>query len=369
MRIVCYKESLIKVLSIAENIIASKSNISILSNILMEAKDNILKITASETKLNFFAEVNVDILEEGSISVHCNKFYSIIKKMPGEEILVQTDDKNTISIQTKSKNNLNYVLKGIESEKFPVIKIDEDINFFSIKQETLSDMIKKTIFNIPQNENRRYVNGIFFEIDENGIKMVSTDGKRLSFIKKTENINIKNFEKGIIIPYKILWETLKLCSGNGDVLISLNNKNIYFKIDNFLFLSNLLEGTFPPYEKVIPMFQPVSLKINRAELYESLDRISQICDKESHKITFILSNGLLKIFTEDITIGFGEESIPLDYKGEELKIFLNYVFILDVLNVLKKENIIFEFKDAQSTVTVKEEENDEFVYIMMPMSS
>ncbi len=368
MKFICSKESLLKALGIAENVISVKNTISILSNILIEAKDNKIKIFASETKLNFIAEIGADISEEGNISINSNKFYAICKKLPGEEISITLENDNIICIQPKENINIIYKLKGIDSDKFPPVKNIDALNTFAINKEILAEMIRKTIFAISQSENRRFVNGIYFEKDENNIKMVSTDGKRLSYIRKNLKID-KTIEKGIIIPFKILIETLKLCSGNGEVNIGMDGKNISISIDNYTFISNLLEGSFPPYEKVIPVDQSLSIMINRQELQETLERISQISDKETHKITLSFSKNLLKINTEDITIGSGEEIINLEYSEEDFKIFLNYLFILDVLSVLKSKNVIFEFKDPQSTVTVREENNDDFVYIMMPMSS
>jgi len=370
MKLTCSKESILKILNVADNVISTKTSISILSNILLEAFDSKIKITACETKINFFGDIGADITEEGAVSVHCNKFYSIIRKLPGNEIIIESDNTSQIHIKPKDNDNINYTIKGLEANKFPQIKVAENSDFFSISQEIIADMIKRTIFAVSETDNRRFVSGIYFEISDKVLKMVSTDGKRLSMIKNEIDINSKiKIENGVIIPPKILIETLKLCSGNGDVQISINNKEIYIKINNFSFISNLLEGNFPPYEKVIPFDQSIVIPVNRKSLFESLDRISQISDKESHKITMSLNKDKMVLYTEDITIGSGEEVIPVEYKKEEFKISLNSIFITDVLNVSKNDNVILEFKDANTTVTVKEENNDNFIYIMMPMTS
>ena len=367
MKTTCSKESLLKILGIAESVISTKNSISILSNILINAKENKIKISACEAKLNFFGFIGADIQEEGSISVNCNKFYSIAKKLPGEEISIVLEKENILIIKPKGNNKIQYKLKGIDSEKFPSIKEIEDIKFFSLKQDIFSDMIRKTIFSVSQNENRRFVSGIYFEKHENALKMVATDGKRLSFIKKdikTPN----NLDKGIIIPPKILNETIKLCTGNGDLQLALTDKNIYIKIDNFSFISNLLEGNFPPYEKVIPYNQNIMMKIDKMQLFQSLDRISQISDKESHKINFSISEKSLKITSEDVSIGSGEEIIPVESNTKDFNIYLNYLFVTEALNVIKNEKVIFEFKDPKNTIVFREENNDDFIYIMMPMT-
>lgn len=369
MKFSCSKESLTKLLNIADNIISTKTSISILSNVLIEALDNKIKITSTETKINFFGYMGADIFEKGSVTVNCNKFFSIIKKLPSEEIEITSDSTNLINIKPKNKENIRYTIKGIESDKFPAVKEPEEEKFLSIRQEILYDMIKRTIFSVSETDNRRFISGVYFEIKDSFIKMVATDGKRLSLVKTKIEDDIK-LDNGIIIPPKILNEVSKLCSDNGDAQISLREKEIYIKINNYSFLSNLLEGNFPPYEKVIPFDQSISIKVNKKELYDSIDRINQIADKESHKITISLKENNMILFTEDISIGYGEEILPIENynKKDEFKISLNSNYLSDVLSVIKSENVILEFKDPRTTISVKEENNDNFIYIMMPMT-
>lgn len=367
MKIICSKESIIKVLNIAESVISTKNNISILSNVLIETKMDKIKISACETTLSFFAEIGAEIIEDGSISVYCNRLYSIIKKLESDEIEISSDEQNMVSIKPKNSKKSLYNLNGISSEKFPPVKPIEDVDFFSLTQDIFTEMTKKTIFSVPVMDNRRFVSGILFEKTENSIKMVSTDGKRLSLINKS--ISIENIENtNIILPPKILNEIIKLCTGNGDIKIALSEKNIVIQIDNFYFISNLLEGSFPPYQKVIPTEQHNSFVISRKELFNSIDRISLIGDKESHKVIFKITEDTLKIYTENITLGSGEEFVLIDYKGNPFEIALNSVFITDVLNVLTSDKIIFEFRDTQTPVIVKELNDNDYIYIMMPMT-
>ena len=208
MRIICSKESLLKVLGIAESVISTKNSISILSNVLIETINGKVKISASETSLNFFAEINADIIEEGSVSVYCNRLYSIIRKMEGDEIDIESNDQNIVAIKPKDSNKCNYNLKGIDANKFPPIQLTDDMSFFSIKQSIFTEMTKKTIFSVSASESRRFVSGILFEKTDNDLKMISTDGKRLAFIsKEVKSLNVDNYS--IIVPIKILTEVLK----------------------------------------------------------------------------------------------------------------------------------------------------------------
>ena len=197
--------------------------------------------------------------------------------------------------------------------------------------------------------------------------MVSTDGKRLSYITNQTSINdIENCS--IIIPVKILNEILKLSTGNGNIQLSISDKKIIVKIDNFYFISSLLEGDFPPYQRVIPSDQTKFFVVNKKELYDSLDRISTIGEKESNKILFNISENSLKIYTENIIHGFGEEFIFIEYSDEKLEMALNSRFIIEMLSVITTEKIVFEFKDFQAPVTIKEFGHDNYIYVLLPMS-
>lgn len=367
MKITCSKESLIKILGTCGNVISTKNNISILSNVLIEAKDSRVKIKARETTMDFFGDIGADITKEGAVSVYCDRLYSIIRKLPGDEIVIESNKEHLVTIQPVGNNNIIYHLKGVNAEKFPPIKTIEDIDFFSIKQSLFIEMINKTKFAVSITENRRFVSGILFEKYEDTLRMVATDGKRMAFIKKA--VDLPNLENvNIIVPPKVLLEVVKLCSGNGDVLIALTKENIYINIDNSYFISNLLEAVFPPYEKVIPKNQDKFFKINRKEFNDSIDRISLLGDKESHKIILSVDQERMKIFTENITLGSGEEIIPVEYEFEPIKIAFNYVYLLEVLAVLKNEKVVIRFNNPKGTITIHEENDNDYICIMIPMS-
>lgn len=367
MKFICSIESFTKLLGIAENIISAKNTISILSNVLIEAKDSKIKISACDTAINFFGEIAAEVEEEGAVSVFSNKLYSISKKMPFDEISIESDSDFNVIIKPNGKEKIIYKLKGIDPSKFPDIKSMDDVKFVSIKQEIFTDMVNKTRFAISLNDGRRFANGILFENKNKNFKMVSTDGKRLAKVEKEIDL-LENDFNNIIVPQKILNETIKLCNNNGELNLSIYDKKIIINIDNYFFISDLLEANFPPYDSVIPQEQKNILKVQKKELKDSIERISLMGDRESHKIILFIEENKMKIYTENMTIGTGEENIDIIYNGENQKIALNYNFVLDVLNVIKSENVILKFNNAQSTITIFEENNNDYIYIMMPMS-
>ena len=368
MKFFCSIESLNKILGICESVISSKNSITILSNIHIKAKDNQLTIKACDTLISFYGEIGADIEEEGEICVNSNKLYSIARKLPSEEIEMQSDSELNIQIKAKGKNTLRYNLKGISPDKFPEILDTSNINYFSITKEIFSDMVNKTKFAVSQNDNRKFAIGTLFEYDNNKLRMVTTDGKRLAKIEK--DADIKNTFSKVVVPPKILQESLKLCSGDdkGDLKIGINEKEIFINVDNCFFISNLLDSGFPSYQSVIPANSSKSFKVNRKEFKDAIDRVSVMGEKDTHKVIISLDADKMKIYSENMTYGDGEETIDIQYEGEPIKIAFNYSYITDVISVMKNDNMILKFNNASSTIVINEEDNSDYIYIMMPMS-
>ncbi len=368
MKFYCSIESLNKILGICESIISSKNSITILSNIHIKAKDNQLTIKACDTLISFYGEIGADVDEEGEICVNSNKLYSIARKLPSDEIEIQSDSDLNIQIKAKGKNTLKYNLKGISPDKFPEMLDTSNINYFSIPKETFADMVNKTKFAISQNDNRKFALGTLFEYEENKLRMVTTDGKRLAKIEK--DIEIKESFSKVVVPPKILQEALKLCNSDdkGDLKVGLNEKEIFINVDNCFFISNLLDSGFPSYQSVIPTNSTKSFKVNRKDFKDAIDRVSVMGEKETHKVIISLNQGKMNIYSENTTYGDGEETIDIEYSDEAIKIAFNYSYITDVISVVKNDNIIFKFNNASSTLVILEENNLDYIYIMMPMS-
>lgn len=368
MKFFCSLESLNKILGICESVISSKNSITILSNIHIKAKDNQLTIKACDTLISFYGEIGADVEEEGEICLNSNKLYSIARKLPSDEIEIQSDSDLNIQIKAKGKNTLRYNLKGISPDKFPEILDTSSVNYFSIPKQIFADMVNKTKFAVSQNDNRKFAIGTLFEYEEGKLRMVTTDGKRLAKIEK--NVDVKNSFSKVVVPPKILQEALKICNGDdkGDLKIGINEKEIFINVDNCFFISNLLDSGFPSYQSVIPTNSSKQFKVNRKDFKDAIDRVSVMGEKDTHKVIISLMSDKMKIYSENMTYGDGEETIDIEYDNEDIKIAFNFSYVTDVISVIKNDNLIFKFNNASSTIVILEEDNQDYIYIMMPMS-
>jgi DNA polymerase-3 subunit beta len=362
MRFTFERSILLKEIAIANEIIASKNAISILSNIYFEAKDGNLTIKATDRSVNFETKVPVTVLEDGSVTVYGEKFFGIINSVPEGEIEFEQID-NKINIKTAVKK-ARFQLKSIASEKFPEFSASGK-EHFEIPVKDLKDMIGQTIFAISDDETRYFMNGVYFEKADNKLVMVATDGRRLAFINKNVS-GIPDFP-GIIIPPKILNIVLKRAGDEGMAGISITDKTIFIQFGSYKLSSVLIEGQFPNYRRVIPESQTKSFTVNRNEMLDALKRVSLLVEQKSHRLYLNLSSGTVSIYCEESDIGNAREEIPCKYDGEEATIALNYRYLEEPFRVMNAEEISVLFSDPNKTITILPVPEKDFFHIVMPM--
>jgi DNA polymerase-3 subunit beta len=354
---------LLKETAIANEIIASKNVISILSNIYFDAKDGNLIIKATDKNVNFETSVPVEVLEPGSTTVYLDKFYGILNSIPDGEIEFEQKD-SKINIKTSAKK-ASFQLKSISSEKFPEFSAG-GTDFFEIPIRDFKEMIQETVFAISDDETRYFMNGLYFEKAENKFVMVATDGRRLAYIDKPANEEVKDFS-GVIIPPKILNIVFKRSGDEGITKVSITDKTIFIQFGSYKLSSVLIDGQFPNYHRVIPENQINHFTFNRLEMLDALKRVSLMAEQRSHRIYLGLSPGKIEVYSEESDMGLAREEIPCEYEGEEHTIALNYRYLEDPLKVMRADEVCIFFNDPGKTITIKPVPEKDFLHIVAPM--
>ncbi|QTQ12964.1 DNA polymerase III subunit beta [Treponema parvum] len=358
------RDSMIKEIAIAQEIITNKSPISILSNILLEASKNTLTIKASDTSVNFITHIPVNVEEEGSTTIYCDKFMSILSSLPQGEIEFEQEDIK-VTIRPVSKK-IKFQLKSIAGDKFPEIASTGE-TFFEVSAKDFKEMISQTIFSVSEDGNRYFMTGVFFTKKEENLVMVATDGRRLSYIEKDVTNPVPDFPSSIV-PVKILNCVLKNASDEGNILVSVIDKMIFIKFGNYEFSSLLLDGQFPNYQRVIPEKQSFHFKVYKNDLEEALKRTALMIDKKICRLLFKISPGVLKLISPESDIGTADEEIPCEYAGNEITLALNYRYIGDPLKVIKTDKVVFEFTEVMKAITLRSDPAADYFHIIMPMN-
>ena len=364
MKFTCHKNVILKEIAIAQDIISSRNSLSILSNVLLEADNETLKIKATDLKVSFETQIPVEVSQAGSTTVFCDKFLGIIRSLPDGDVEFNLADGRLLINPLFGK--INFQLKSISSDKFPEIKEIGDDKYFELPQNSLIDMISHTVFSVSDDETRYFMNGVYLEHQEGTLSMVATDGRRLSFIKKDLSTEIKDFDP-VIIPTKILHLIKKLSSKEGNLYLAVSDKSIFVKFDNQKISSNLIEGQFPNYKRVIPEHQEFNINVNKNDLIEALRRVSLLIEQKSRRLYMTFSTGTITLNSEESEIGIAKEEINCDYEGDGLTVALNYLYLLEPLKVIEEEEITIKFTEANKAISIISVPEKDYFHIVMPM--
>ena len=359
------RDAMIKEIAVTQEIISNKSPISILSNILLIAENNTLTIKASDATVNFITKLPVDIQEEGTTTIFCDKFMSILSSSPSGEIEFEQKD---ISVTIKpAAKKIKFQLKSMASDKFPEISSAEGVQFFEVPSSEFKEMISQTIFAVSEDANRYFMTGVYLEKKGDRLIMVATDGRRLSFVEKDIAQNINDFTPAII-PTKVLNSVLKNAPAEGNIFVAVVDKMIFVKFGNYEYSSLLIEGQFPNYQRVIPESQSSSFEVDKKDLESALKRTTIMIDKKVARILFKLQPGVLTLISPESDLGTANEEIPCQYDGNEITIALNYINVEEPLKVIPTERVTFEFTEAMKAITLRPEPKSDYFHIIMPMN-
>ncbi len=367
MRFNCDKNVILKEISVAQEIIASRNALSILSNVLLEAEEDALTIKATDLKVSFETRIPVVVEAPGNTTVFCDKLLSILRTLPdGEVRFIQEENDESDRLTITDGKNINFQLHSISADKFPEIPETAENTFFALPQKDFINMIGQTIFAISDDETRYFMNGVFMEKGEDRLIMVATDGRRLSYISIAPEGLVPEFS-GIIIPPKVLNLVRKLASGEGDLQIAVVDKILFVRFDNQKVTSTLIDGQFPNYSRVIPENQDYDLQVNRVEFIAALRRVSLLAEQKSKRIYLLASGAKLTLRSEESEIGVAEESIDCRYEGPDSNFALNHVYLSDPLKVMNDDEVSLKFTETSKAITLVSVPESRYFHIIMPM--
>lgn len=368
MRFTFDRNSMINEISIAQAIISTKNALSVLSNVLLIAENETLTIKATDIKVNFQTKIPVEIEEEGSATVLCDKFMSILSALPEGEIEFNLIEKDNliIAVIKHSEKKIKYQLNCTSQDKFPDFPIAEKVSFFEVPAKELKQMIAQTTFAVSEDETRYFMNGVSFEKKGDKLILVATDGRRLAYAEKAVLSGVPDFPSAIVHP-KILNIVAKNASDEGNINIAVIDKIIFFNFGNYEFSASLIDGQFPNYTRVIPAEQKYKFTVLKSDFVASLKRISIMIDKTG-RICFDISSGVLSITAKSSELGYAKEDIPCQYDGNDITIAMNYRHIDNPLKVMDSERITFEFTETLRALTFRPEPAADYFHVIMPMS-
>ena len=364
MKIVCKKSNLVKGVSIVSKAVPSKTTMPILECILIDATTDIIRLTANDMELGIQTDIEGEILERGMIAIDAKIFSEIVRKLPDNDVIIETNENlQTTIVCEKAK----FDISGKPGEEFFYLPVIEKEDSIEISQFTLKEVIRQTIFSIADTESNKLMTGELFEIKDNMLRVVSLDGHRIS-IRKIELKDQVN-DKKLVVPGKTLIEVRKILSGEleSQVYISYTNNHIVFEFDNTIVVSRLIEGEYFKIDQMLSSDYDTKVKINKKELLSCIDRATLLV-KEGDKKPIIINIGdevmELKIKSQ---IGSMNEAIVINKEGKDLLIGFNPKFLIDALRVIDEEEVTLYLMNAKAPCFIKDDK-ESYIYLILPVN-
>ena len=366
MKITCSKNDLIEACQALSKAIANKAPTPIISGIYMKAEGSTLELQANNFEIGVIAKIPVNTEIPGEIVVTGKYLQEIIKKLSGEVVSISEEENHTITIQSETAS---FKLLCMSAEDFPKVKSPEIYASFKMKKKVLKNLIRKTAYACASDDARPIFTGCYLDITGNDVTMAATNTHRIAVIKETVDESIDNIS--LVIPSKSLWEVSRLIDSSNestDVFIECSRKNVSFTFDNIYFTSRLIDGQFPPYDKVIPKTSTTVATVNVAEMLDAVDRVALISKENEYKtIRFMFSQGSINISSDSPDVGKAEENISAVVEGPDLDISFNVIYIIDILRAADTDEVVIKLNQHLSPVDIREKDNDNFIYIVTPV--
>ena len=367
MKIVCYKDKIIKALNSVVKGVASKTTMPILEGILIQTNDNEIKLTTYDLEIGIEYIMECEIKEQGSTVVNAIMFSEIIRKLPDTELYISLNDKNLLEIECEGSL---YKLATMNPEEFPELPKIEIENSIEVDQNVLKNMIRKTIFAVSSEENRPIFTGCLFEIENNKLNLVAVDGFRLALRSLFLNKPTQNFSA--VIPGKTLNEVNKILSDSFDIVkIGVSKNQALFEMDNCKIVTRILDGEFLNYKNVIPNNWDTRILVNKSNIQNSFERISLISasaiEKEKkYPVKVQVDIGKVIISCTNQT-GDAKEELFVSTEGKNLEAGFNPKYFLDSLKAVEDEEVFIEFGTSISPCLIKSVENNDYTYMILPI--
>ncbi len=378
MEFIISKHSLLRGLNRTHTVADRKSSMPILSNILLTVQGpGKLELSSTDLYLSVQSQVEADVKKGGSIAVSSRTLYEIVKNLPDADIRWQVTENHSSQLQC---GKVKYKLPCLSGEDFPTLPSPGNAKFTEVSTEALLELIGLTQYAMSHDDTRPHLAGALFEGDGNVIRMVATDGHRLSKAECAHSSAKEQLNFSMLIPAKGITELKRLIEDTGasrgnkseegaasSVEIVKVGNSAFFRRGDVQLSVKLSEEQFPPYNKVIPQSQQREIVALRTSLTEALKRISLVASDKSGGVRLNISAGTLQITSENPDVGEGSEELSVDFAGEPIVVGFNARYMIDVLGALKSDEVKLSLGGELDPGVLRSVSDANFVGVIMPM--
>lgn len=364
MKIICSKSELLRAVNIVSKAVPSKTTMTILECILIDASAGNIRLTANDMELGIETTVNGEIIEKGIIALNAKLFSEIIRNFDDNDVIIETNQNYSTTITCEKSK---YTIAGKPGDDFSNLPYIEKNNFICLSQFTLKEIIQQTIFSISDNDSNKMMTGELFEVTGNELKIVSLDGHRIS-IRKVE-LKESYDDVKVVVPGKTLSEISKILSGGteDEVRIFFTGNHILFEFNETRVVSRLIEGEYFKINQMLSSDYETKVTVNKKEFLSCINRTTpMITPGEKKPIIITITDGDMELKISSST-GIFLENVDIAKEGKDLMIGFNPKFLLDALRVIDDEEITIFLMNPKAPCFIKDKEEN-YIYLILPVN-
>jgi DNA polymerase III subunit beta len=363
MKFIIDRMQLVNIIAKLQSTVPSKALIPILSNILIEATEDEVCISATDLTVSMRASTSAKVMQEGSITLPARRFFQLVRSLTVPELCIETDEDGVSHITNGSSK---FKIHGISRQDYPPFPELSHATSITMEGKTLKKMLVSTSFTVARDDSRQALNGILLQTNQETMLAVGTDGKRLAKITTSINTDLEA-DLTCIVPLKAVEEMMKLLEDDQKVTLTLMQDKICLEAQDVTLISKLLTGQYPDVERVIPNHEEMhSIMIHKLELMSLLRQVSLFTSETNHSVKLTFKQSELHLQAMSAEIGEGKVFMPIDYSGQEIEIAFNPHYLIDILRHCSDETIDFAIQDSFNPGSIKDSESHAH-FVIMPM--
>jgi DNA polymerase-3 subunit beta len=365
MKATIERATLLKSLGHVQSVVERRNTIPILSNVLIEARDDgSIRLMATDLDLQVDESIQANVSQAGATTVSAHTLFDIVRKLPdGSQVELTAAEGKMQVVAGRSRFNLSTLPR----DDFPVIAEGELPTRFELPAATLRQVIEKTRFAISSEETRYYLMGIFLHVIDDQLRAAATDGHRLARVTVAKPDGADGMPD-VIVPRKAVAELYRLLEEvEGSVEISLSPTKVRFGLGSAVLTSKLIDGTFPDYNRVIPTGNDKLLKLDPKSFSAGVDRVSTIASEKTRAVKMSVDRDKITLSVTSPENGVATEEIPADYGNDGLEIGFNARYLLDILGEIDGDTVEVHLADAAAPTLLRENDKSNALYVLMPM--
>jgi DNA polymerase-3 subunit beta len=364
VEIVVSKSDLAKELGLVQGIVERKSAIPILGNVLVEAKDGRLSVSATDLEVSVRCGCEAQVVSEGALTLSARKLYEIVRALPEAEVHIKVEDGNWVSLVCERST---FRVAGQSRDDFPALPVAE-ASGPGLPSAVLADLIARTSFAITGEDARYYLAGALLVIEPDGLALVATDGHRLAYARREAPLSALTPQR-VLVPRKAIHELVKLLSEHDSVAFHKTDNHLVFQAGHRTLASKMIEGQFPAFEKVVAVKADKKVVLRRDQMAATVRRVSLLASERGRAVKIAFSAGVVEVSASSPDLGQAREEIPVEYSGDPVSIGFNAQYVLDFLGATKSDEVTLELKDSDSQGMFRPQgdEGCDYRYVVMPM--